>query len=180
MLRMVGLLYWRAMTLPAPIWRRCGAAVYDGLLLLGLWMVALVLDTVVRDLFGLERNWAALRAYLFVVGLGFFGWSWTHGGQTLGLRAWRLRVQRADGGALRWLDAALRYAVLLPCWAIALTPALLQLPRLADRPQSATISAVTLILTAVTVLWMRLDARRRGPQDWLSRTETVLVPPADR
>jgi uncharacterized RDD family membrane protein YckC len=164
------------MTLPAPIWRRCAAAVYDGLLLLGLWMVALVIDTVVRDLFGLERNWAALRAYLFLVGLGFFGWSWTHGGQTLGLRAWGLRVQRADGTALRWLDAALRYAVLLPCWAIALTPALLQLPKLAERSQSASVTAVTLIVTALTILWMRLDPRRRGPQDRLSRTETVLLP----
>lgn len=177
---MAGLLYWRAMTLPAPIWRRCAAAVYDGLLLLGLWMVALVLDTVVRDLFGLERNWAALRAYLFLVGLGFFGWSWTHGGQTLGMRAWGLRVQRADGAALRWLDAALRYAVLLPCWAVALTPALLQLPKLSERSLSAQVTSVTMILTASAILLMRLDPRRRGPQDWLSRTETVLLPREQR
>jgi uncharacterized RDD family membrane protein YckC len=166
------------MTHPAPIWRRCAAAVYDGLLLLGLWMVALVLDTVVRDLFGLERNWAALRAYLLLVGLGFFGWSWTHGGQTLGLRAWRLRVQRSDGTALRWPDAALRYALLLPCWGIALTPALLQLPLLAARPRAGLTATTALILTVLTLLWMGLDARRRGPQDWLSRTETVLLPRA--
>jgi uncharacterized RDD family membrane protein YckC len=168
------------MTLPAPIWRRCAAAVYDGLLLLGLWMVALVIDTVVRDLFGLDRNWAALRAYLFVVGLGFFGWSWTHGGQTLGMRAWRLQLRRADGAALRWLDAALRYAVMLLCWGIALMPAFLQLPQLASRPGAGLMAATALILTALVLLWMRLDARRRGPQDWLSRSEVVLIPVAEK
>ncbi len=168
------------MNLPAPIWRRSAAAVYDGLLLLGLWMVALVIDTVVRDLLGLDRSWAALRAYLFVVGLGFFGWSWTHGGQTLGMRAWHLRLRRADGAAVRWLDAALRYAAMLVCWGFALTPALLQLPQLASRPRAGLIAAAALIATGLVVLWMRLDARRRGPQDWLSRTEVVLTPAADR
>lgn len=159
--------------LPAPIWRRVAAAVYDGLLLVGLWMVALVIDTLVRDLFGLDRSWTALRAYLFLVGLGFFGWSWTHGGQTLGMRAWRLRLRRSDGSAVRWPDAALRYAVMLLCWAIALTPALMQLPQLAARPRAMAITATTLVLLALILLWMRLDARRRGPPDWLSRTEIV-------
>jgi uncharacterized RDD family membrane protein YckC len=140
------------MTLPAPIWRRIAAAVYDGLLLVGLWMVALVIDTVVRDLLGLDRNWAALRAYLFVVGLGFFGWSWTHGGQTLGMRAWRLQLRRADGAVVRWLDAALRYAVMLLCWGIALMPAFLQLPQLTNRPSAALMAATALILTALVLL----------------------------
>jgi uncharacterized RDD family membrane protein YckC len=163
------------MNLPAPIWRRFAAAVYDGLLLVGLWMVALVIDTLVRDLFGLDRNWAALRAYLFLVGLGFFGWSWTHGGQTLGMRSWRLRVLRADGAPLRWLDASLRYALMLLCWGVVLTPALLQLPQLAARPNAATIAIATLIASVMGLLWTRLDARRRAPQDRLSRTELSLV-----
>lgn len=165
---------------PAPIWRRCAAAVYDGLLLLGLWMVALVLDTVVRDLFGLERNWAALRAYLFVVGLGFFGWSWTHGGQTLGMRAWRLRLRRIDGSNVRWLDAALRYALMLLCWATVLTPAATRLPQLATQPRATMFAVVALAVSILALLGMRLDGRRRGPQDYLSGTELVLEPPVAR
>ncbi len=168
------------MNLPAPIWRRCIAAVYDGLLLVGLWMVALVIDTVVRDLFALDRNWAALRAYLFLVGLCFFGWSWTHGGQTLGMRTWRLRVQRSDGLPLRWLDAALRYALMLLCWGIVLTPALLQLPQLAGRANAATITAGALLAIAAGLLSTALDARRRAPQDRLSRTELVVLPADSR
>lgn len=166
------------MTLPAPIWRRLAAAAYDGLLLLGIWMAALMLDTVVRDLLDVERTWAALRAYLFLIGFAFFGWFWTHGGQTLGMRAWRLQLRRTDGTPPRWFDAALRYALMLVCWGLALTPALLRLPALAARPHASETAIAALIATAVALLLMRLDPRRRGPQDWLSRTEVVVLPKA--
>ena len=43
----------------------------------------------------------------------FFGWFWTHGGQTLGLRAWKLKVIRDEGGPLGWKDASLRMAASL-------------------------------------------------------------------
>lgn len=163
---------------PAPVWRRLAAATYDGLLLVGLWMAALVIDTVARDAVDVERAWPALRAYLFLLGLVFFGWFWTHGGQTLGMRAWRLVVRRGDGAPLRWVDAGLRYAVMLVCWGIALTPALMRMPTLAAKPHAAEISAAALIGTVLGLLLMRLDPRRRGPQDWLSGTEVVERPEA--
>ncbi len=164
------------MPVPAPIWRRLAAAVYDGLLLLGIWMAALMFDTIVRDLLDVERSWPALRAYLFLIGLAFFGWFWTHGGQTLGMRAWRLQLRRADGSPPRWLDAALRYALMLVCWSVVLTPALLRLPVLARLPHAQAIAFVALSISALSLLWMRLDARRRGPQDRLSGTEVVVLP----
>ena len=37
--------------------------------------------------------------------------SWRRGGQTLGMRPWRLRVVAADGGAPTWRAALLRYLV---------------------------------------------------------------------
>ena len=40
---------------------------------------------------------------MLIVGGVFCGF-WTHGGQTLGLRAWHLRVVREDGAPLRWAD----------------------------------------------------------------------------
>ncbi|MEQ1438800.1 RDD family protein [Fontimonas sp. SYSU GA230001] len=168
------------MMLPAPIWRRFAAAVYDGLLLLGLWMVALMIDTVVRDVVGIEREWHALRAYLFLIGLAFFGWFWTHGGQTLGMRAWRLHLRRSNGQPPRWIDAALRYALMLVCWGIVLTPALLQLPRLASAPHAKAVTTTTVLATALGLLLTRLDARRRAPQDWLSGTETGYEPSPPR
>lgn len=47
--------------------------------------------------------WLAAGAYAML--------SWRGGGQTLGMRPWRLRVSNADGSAPGWRALALRYAV---------------------------------------------------------------------
>jgi uncharacterized RDD family membrane protein YckC len=47
--------------------------------------------------------------YLLSVCFLFFGWFWTHGGQTLGMRAWKIRLQRTDGKGLGWWQALLRF-----------------------------------------------------------------------
>jgi len=46
--------------------------------------------------------------YLIAVVCLFFIWFWTHGGQTLGMRAWRLKVQRMDGQSITVFQAILR------------------------------------------------------------------------
>lgn len=162
--------------LPAPLGRRLAAAVYDGLLLIGLWMVALFLDVVLRDLLGLGREWPALRAYVFLIGLGFFGWFWTHGGQTLGMRAWRLQVQTLDGRPPGWLNALGRYATMMACWGICLAPALLQLPRLSRLPYAPSATLLCLGVVALALLAWRADPQRLAPHDWLSGTRTLLLP----
>lgn len=161
---------------PAPLPRRLAAAVYDGLLLLALWMVALLLDVVLRDLLGLEREWHALRAYVFLIGFVFFGWFWTHGGQTLGMRAWRLRLRRADGHAPRWTSALARYATMLVSWGVCLTPTVMRLPRFADWPHASALSLAALVLTALALVAFFVDRRRRFPQDWVSGTDMILLP----
>jgi uncharacterized RDD family membrane protein YckC len=37
------------------------------------------------------------NAALILMSLTFFCWFWTHGGQTLGMRAWKIRLEKADG-----------------------------------------------------------------------------------
>ena len=56
-------------------------------------------------------------AYLGMVVFVFVGWFWTHGGQTLGMRAWRLRLVTADGQAVGWGHVAARFAA--ACFSIA-------------------------------------------------------------
>lgn len=163
---------------PAPLWRRLGAAVYDALLLLGLWLVTLTLDVIFRDLAGLARSEVLLRILLFLIGLGFFGWFWTHGGQTLGMRSWRLRVRREDGAALRWPVAATRYVVMLLSWVTLLTPLLLQLPHLRELPNAQPVAAAAAALSIAALVLMQLDARRRAPCDRISGTEVVALPKA--
>lgn len=95
---------------------RVAAAVYDGFLLIALYFLA----TAVIDPFLAAGHVPAgslwFRLYLLLVTFFFYGWFWTHGGQTLGMRAWRLRVVDMRGEALRWPQAALRFLVACLAW----------------------------------------------------------------
>lgn len=104
------------LTIPAPIWRRLAAAVYDTLLLAGIWLSTLLLTVLPATLAGLESGPAVVRALLFAVTFGFFSWFWTHGGQTLGMRAWRLQIRTQDGGPVSWSLAMRRFAWALLLW----------------------------------------------------------------
>lgn len=136
------------MIVPAPLWRRLAAASYDGLLLLALWLVVAMADQAVRILAGLPPSVRVLQAALLLSGLFLFGWSWTHGGQTLGMRAWRLRLRRVDGGPLSWGTAIARYGFAWLAWLPA----------------------------GIGVLWSAVDARRRAWHDIATATEIVLLP----
>lgn len=95
--------------------RRLAAALYDSLLLLALWFsVGFVVIAVRNEAIPALTLWFELL--LWMLGFFFYGWFWTHGSQTLGLRAWRLRAVRRDGGALGWPQALLRYVLALPSW----------------------------------------------------------------
>jgi len=98
---------------PAPLSRRLGAALYDLLVVVALWMfvyfpliAAGAMQGTLADSRDL-RHWALRGAIAFL----YFGWCWTRGGRTLGLLAWGLAIESRDGGALGWRDAALRFAV---------------------------------------------------------------------
>ena len=57
--------------------------------------------------------------YLGAVVFVFYGWVWTHGGQSLGMKTWGVRVERWDGQSLTWGIALKRYLWALVSWAIA-------------------------------------------------------------
>lgn len=46
----------------------------------------------------------------------FYGWFWTHGGQTLGMKAWNLYLVHPDGKFINWQTAAIRYASAIVSW----------------------------------------------------------------
>jgi uncharacterized RDD family membrane protein YckC len=101
--------------------RRLAAIFYDLLLLLALLAVATTLITLP---FGMPEGGSllAFQWFLFeIIPLLFFTGFWWRGGQTLGMRAWRLKVVRMDGSPLRWIDALKRHlAALLSCLTLGL------------------------------------------------------------
>ncbi len=100
--------------IPAPFLRRLMSLVYDALLTLALWfMTTLSVIMVTKPFTGLDSIQGAHRIYLylllFLVTLGFFSTFWRYNGQTLGMQAWRIRVDSLEGGALSWRQSLLRF-----------------------------------------------------------------------
>lgn len=106
--------------------RRLAALVYDALIVAGLLFVASVVGTLLAGtVLGLDfqQHQDALTAHPVVRRLffcwcmawwfGYFGWSWTRAGQTVGMKAWRLRVQRLDGRLPSWRDSLYRFVASL-------------------------------------------------------------------
>lgn len=98
--------------------RRLGAMLYDSLLLVALWFLATAVWLPFTDGEAIPYP-GLLRVWILAVSFVFFGWFWTHRGQTLGLRTWKLKVVRADGGDLTWRDALNRFALAIPSIGLA-------------------------------------------------------------
>jgi uncharacterized RDD family membrane protein YckC len=103
------------MTASAGVLRRFGAMLYDALLLV---LAVLPITTAIFLLFTREAITPGgsgfveriYQAALLLVIVLFFSVFWTWSGQTVGMLAWRLRVERNDGALLTWRDALLRLA----------------------------------------------------------------------
>jgi uncharacterized RDD family membrane protein YckC len=98
----------------APLWRRLAACLYDVFPVLALWMATgAIAIGVSGGAMDVRHPPLAYRLALLGVTLAYFVLSWVFGGQTLGARAWRVRVAAADGNPPRLPAALLRGAVAL-------------------------------------------------------------------
>jgi uncharacterized RDD family membrane protein YckC len=105
--------------MPASLFRRLGAALYDALTLIALFMF---FSAAVMPLTGgeaVEPGNPWFRLGLLGVAMIFFCGFWLRAGQTLGMRAWRLVVRRKDGRSLTPRDAVLRFFCALVSWGAA-------------------------------------------------------------
>ncbi len=93
-----------------------GAICYDALLLLAVLFFA----TAIALPFNSGQAFAADQffypVYLLTISFIFYGWFWTHGGQTLGLRAWKIKAETLEGQTMTWQHAAVRFAGGLLSW----------------------------------------------------------------
>ena len=96
--------------------RRLAAIAYDCFLLLAVLILATALLMPFTGGRAIEPNNALYAAYLLAVSFGYFGWFWTHGGQTLGMRTWHLRLESDDARAPSWTQALARFAGACLSW----------------------------------------------------------------
>jgi uncharacterized RDD family membrane protein YckC len=103
---------------PAGLIVRLVAMFYDALLLFSALLIATALALLVTK-GTLSYHNPFFRTFLFLVCFSFYAWFWLHGGQTLGMRAWRLRLQRPDGHPVTIWQALLRFMAAIPSLALA-------------------------------------------------------------
>lgn len=132
---------------PAGLLRRLAAFVYDLLLLAAIWVIA---GFIALPFQGGEATignpW--YQTYLFLLSFLFYAWFWTRGGQTLGMRAWRLRLESMDGGPVNLGQSLLRFMA----------------------------GIATLLTAGLAMLWMLVDSEKRTLHDRFSDTRVVVLP----
>lgn len=159
-----------------PLWRRLMALVYD---LLAVVAIVMVVGYVCQRVTGgalITTNGHAHVAWWYqplqgLVVSTYFVVSWLRGGQTLGMRPWRIRVTNASGGPLSVHQALLRVVVAaLPLLLLGLAP--WTGPRVA--------------LWAVAIAWAiwfavaAFDSRHRALHDVIARTQLRKATPLSR
>lgn len=145
--------------IPAPLWRRLAAMLYDSLLVFAIWIVV---GFLVFSAFGLEQartvegdtvvldpvvRYTLFSAMLLSAWL-FFGFFWTHSGQTLGMQAWRVRVVDGRGQPIGWQQVTLRLLTAPPA----------------------------LLLGGIGYWWCLFDRERRSWPDLVSGSRIIRVP----
>ncbi|MDN6296607.1 MAG: RDD family protein [Halomonas sp.] len=142
---------------PAALPRRLAAMFYDGFLVLAIWLVVTVAHLAfMRFVLGYSAESvgagnlavATLRLLLVCSAAAFFAYCWRRGGMTLGMQAWRLRVQTLDGSPISLFQSLVRC---LTAW-------------------------VSLAALGLGYWWVLFDAEKRSWPDIASGTRTVVLP----
>ena len=132
---------------PAGLPRRLAAIVYDTLLLIAVLFIATALVLTSTGGEAVHAGNPFFSTYLFMLSFFFFGWFWTHGGQTLGMRAWKIRVQQRNGTGISWGQAMLRFLAAIVSW----------------------------LSLGLGFLWMLVDREKMTWHDRYSETVVVLI-----
>lgn len=161
----------------APIIKRLLAIFYDSFLLIAVLFLGMALLLLISGGYRLQAGNPLMTAYLLVISYVFFGWFWTHGGQTLGMRAWKLRIQQRNGDPVSWQQAALRFITALPAWIVFLIGISLAagIP-LTSRPWLQVLERLPgWLVLVIGIVWLILDQRPNSWRDNISGTRVMKL-----
>jgi uncharacterized RDD family membrane protein YckC len=94
--------------------------VYDFLLLIAVLFFATALLLPFNSGVAFTHDQLYYPIYLLLVSFLFYGWFWTHGGQTLGLRAWKAKVLTFELQPINWRQAFVRFVTAFACCGLGL------------------------------------------------------------
>lgn len=146
----------------AGLLRRLAALVYDAFLVAAIWML---LGYIVVAIFGTESNQVVneqvqtdpiqdviLFTLMVASCTGFYLYFWLRSGQTLGMLAWRLRLEDRDGSLVTPVQGLKRFFAAWPAF----------------------------FCLGIGYFWLYFDGNGDTLHDRLCRTRVVLVPRSKR
>lgn len=95
--------------IPAPVWRRLASLGYEMLFVLAILLTASFIAVIMAK--EPLRYRLYFQFYLFFCLLGYFAISWHYSGQTIAMRAWRLRLVTFNNQPLRLSRCLLRFTL---------------------------------------------------------------------
>jgi uncharacterized RDD family membrane protein YckC len=104
----------------------------------------------------------------------FFGYVWTRRGKTLGMLAWRLRIETESGSLPSWRDTVMRMLLALLPWLPALA-VLTAADYLEPRRLLLQIGVALLPCGLLNYMFAWLDPQRRSWHDRFLRTRVVRL-----
>ncbi len=165
----------------AGLLRRLGAIVYDSLLAFAVLAVITFFFVPFLDGRVLVPAEVGVLAYAYwflqvLVVVGFFGYFWTRRGQTLGMLAWRLRLEQVNGANVSWPIALKRMGILLALLSPLFAGYWLIWKDWPGEGARNIMNGIALLPIAVSFLWVWIDRDRRALHDRWTDTRVLLLP----
>lgn len=96
--------------------RRVAVMFYDSLLLIAVLFAASFPVVASLQITIDSPLYPAHIAYIHAVAFLYYGWFWTNGRQSLGMKTWGVRIETFHGGTVGWREALIRYVGALLSW----------------------------------------------------------------
>ena len=129
--------------------RHLAIIIYDGFLLLALLFLATAIVLPFNDGEAFTASQYIFPFYILLISFIFYGWFWTHGGQTLGMKTWKIKVRSFDNKPITWSLALNRFLMAIVSW----------------------------LLLGTGFLWIFADKKNRTLHDHLSKTALFFEKP---
>lgn len=128
--------------------KRLMSMVYDLFILIAIWMLGTLIVLPLADQGAFEPNNPLYTGYLLALHAIFYIWFWTRSGQTLGMKAWKIRVENTQThSTLTLKQAFLRWIF----------------------------SVISVLCCGLGFLWMLFDPKKQTLYDRLSGSQVIRL-----
>jgi uncharacterized RDD family membrane protein YckC len=96
--------------------RRLLIILYDSMLLVSIYFLLTMALLPITKGQAIASGNIFYAIYLLLIAYVYFGWQWTHGGQTLGMRTWKVKLISDSRNSIDWKKATIRFGLSILSW----------------------------------------------------------------